>query len=186
MPEAREAGRDAGTAGRAARTPRGRAWRFWAWLGAAVLIVLLDQAAKAYFDSHLHYGERLHILPFFDFTLLHNSGAAFSFLAEGQGWQRWLFTAIAIGAAALIINLLRRDSGQPLFCSSLTAILGGAVGNVVDRIQHGHVVDFLLFYWRDWYFPAFNIADVAITCGAILLILDELLRVGRERRRRRL
>ena len=181
MPEAREAGRDAGAVG----TPRGRrAWRFWAWLGAAVLIVLLDQAAKAYFDSHLHYGERLHVLPFFDFTLLHNSGAAFSFLAEGQGWQRWLFTAIAIGAAALIINLLRRDSGQPLFCSSLTAILGGAVGNVVDRIQHGHVVDFLLFYWRDWYFPAFNIADVAITCGAILLILDELLRVGRERRRR--
>lgn len=168
----------------APRTRRPQAWRFWGWLAVALLIVVVDQSSKAYFDSHLQYGQRWHILPFFDFTLLHNAGAAFSFLAEGHGWQRWLFTLIALAAAGLIINLLRRDSGQRLFCASLTAILAGAVGNVVDRIQHGHVVDFLLFYWRDWYFPAFNIADVAITCGAALLILDELLRWRRERRRR--
>ncbi|GAB2895242.1 signal peptidase II [Paralcaligenes sp. KSB-10] len=157
--------------------------RFWGWLLGALLIVILDQLSKTYFNTHLQYAERWHLLPFFDFTLLHNNGAAFSFLAEGHGWQRWLFTAIALGAAALIINLLRRDPNQWLFCCSLMAILAGAVGNVVDRIQHGHVIDFLLFYWNNWYFPAFNIADVSITCGAILLILDELLRFRRERRR---
>ncbi|MEO6960093.1 MAG: signal peptidase II [Burkholderiaceae bacterium] len=156
--------------------------RLWIWMLGAVLIVGADQLAKAWFNGHLHYGERLHVLPFFDFTLLYNPGAAFSFLADGQGWQRWLFTAIALIAAGLIVHLLRRSLDQLLFCASLMAILGGAVGNVVDRIQHGHVIDFLLFYWNTWYFPAFNIADMAITCGAFLLILDELRRHRRERR----
>lgn len=156
--------------------------RLWIWMLGAVLIVGADQLAKAWFNGHLHYGERVRVLPFFDFTLLYNPGAAFSFLADGQGWQRWLFTAIALIAAGLIIHLLRRSLDQFLFCGSLMAILGGAVGNVADRIQHGHVIDFLLFYWDTWYFPAFNIADVAITCGALLLILDELRRHRRERR----
>lgn len=159
--------------------------RFWVWILGALVIIALDQLSKVYFDGHLQYGERWHLLPFFDFTLLYNTGAAFSFLADGHGWQRWLFTAIALGATGLIIHLLRRHPGQTLFCVSLTCILGGAIGNVVDRIQHGHVIDFLLFYWNSWFFPAFNIADIAITCGAILLVLDELLRVRREKSRAR-
>lgn len=160
--------------------PRHRA-RFWAWLAGAAAIVALDQASKLYINSHLQYGERLHVLPVFDITLLYNPGAAFSFLAGDGGWQRWLFTLIALAAAGLIIHLLRRNPSQTLFCASITAILGGAVGNVIDRLQHGHVIDFFLFYWHNWFFPAFNVADVAITCGAALLILDELLRMRRER-----
>src|SRR5690606_35792653 len=113
---------------------------------------------------------------------LYNPGAAFSFLASGQGWQRWLFTAIALCAVGLILHLLRRNPRQTLFCSSLTCILGGAVGNLIDRIQHGHVIDFFLFYWKGWSFPAFNVADIAITCGAALLILDEILRIRREKK----
>lgn len=157
----------------------------WPWLAGALLIIVLDQLTKVYFDSALQYGERWPVLPFFDFTLLYNPGAAFSFLADGQGWQRWLFTAIALAAVGLILHLLRKSPEQTLFCTSLMCILGGAIGNVIDRIQHGHVIDFLLFYWHPWYFPAFNIADVAITIGAILLILDELLRIRRERAQKR-
>lgn len=157
--------------------------RFWSWIAGALLIVIFDQISKLYFNTQLQYGERWPVLPFFDFTLLYNPGAAFSFLADGQGWQRWFFTAIALGATGLIIHLLRRSPAQTLFCASLMCILGGAIGNVVDRIQHGHVVDFLLFYWNSWYFPAFNVADIAITCGAILLVLDEVLRLRRDRRK---
>ncbi|NYT63634.1 lipoprotein signal peptidase [Alcaligenaceae bacterium] len=157
--------------------------RFWAWIAGALLIIVLDQTSKVYFNSQLQYGERWHVLPFFDFTLLYNPGAAFSFLADGQGWQRWFFTAIALGATGLIIYLLRRSPTQTLFCASLMCILGGAIGNVVDRIQHGHVIDFLLFYWKTWYFPAFNVADIAISCGALLLVLDEVLRLRRDKRK---
>jgi len=158
-----------------ARGPLGR------WLGLAALIIVLDQLTKLYFDNAFSYGQRLNVLPVFDFTLMYNRGAAFSFLASQEGWQRWLFTALGVVAAAVIVWLLRRTQGQPRFCLALTLILGGALGNVIDRVAYGHVVDFLLFYWRDWYYPAFNLADVAITCGAVLLVLDELLR-GRKNR----
>ncbi len=168
-------------AGALPRTP----WRMRTWLLGALLIIVADQITKMYFDSHLVYGERWPMLPFFDFTLLYNTGAAFSFLADGQGWQRWLFTAIGLGATALIINLLRRSPTQTLFCTSLMCILGGAVGNVIDRIQHGHVIDFLLFYWNTWHFPAFNVADIAISVGAALLVLDEVLRWRKSRRKAR-
>ncbi|NYT59480.1 lipoprotein signal peptidase [Alcaligenaceae bacterium] len=168
-----------------AKKKSSRALPFWAWISGALAIIVLDQITKVYFDQALQYGERWNVLPFFDFTLLYNPGAAFSFLADGQGWQRWFFTAIALGAIGLILHLLRRNPGQRLFCASLTFILGGAIGNVIDRIQHGHVIDFLLFYWDSWYFPAFNIADIAITCGAILLVLDEIRRMRREKRKSR-
>lgn len=158
-----------------ARGPLGR------WLGLAALIIVLDQLTKLYFDNAFSYGQRLNVLPVFDFTLMYNRGAAFSFLASEEGWQRWLFTMLGVVAAAVIVWLLRRTQGQPRFCLALTLILGGALGNVIDRVAYGHVVDFLLFYWRDWYYPAFNLADVAITCGAVLLVLDELLR-GRKNR----
>lgn len=161
-------------------TPSGRQrFGFWAWLLGALVIIVVDQQTKVHFDTLLQYGERRPVLPFFDFTLLYNPGAAFSFLADGQGWQRWLFTAIALCATGLILYLLRKNPGQRLFCASLTCILGGAIGNLIDRVQHGHVIDFLLFYWDTWFFPAFNVADVAITCGAILLVLDEILRMRR-------
>lgn len=154
------------------------------WLAVAAFIVVADQLTKYYFDTALNYGERWPVLPYFDFTLLYNPGAAFSFLAEGQGWQRWLFTAIAVGAIALILHLLRKHPHQRLFNTSLALILGGAVGNLVDRLYHGHVIDFLLFYWRQWHFPAFNVADITITVGAVLLVLDEVLRMAAERRRK--
>jgi len=158
----------------------GRGGALARWLGLAALIILLDQATKLYFDGAFAYGERLNVLPVFDLTLMYNRGAAFSFLASEQGWQRWLFTAFGVVASAVIVWLLRRHAAQRRFCLALTLIMGGALGNVIDRLAYGHVIDFLLFYWRDWYYPAFNIADVAITCGAVLLVADEFLR-GRRR-----
>jgi len=150
--------------------------RVGGWLALAALIIVLDQLTKVYFNTAFQYGERVNILPFFDFTLVFNRGAAFSFLASEEGWQRWFFTVLGCVAAMVIVWMLRRTHGQPRFSLALTLILGGAIGNVIDRVVYGHVVDFLLFYWNDWQFPAFNLADVGITCGAVLLVLDELLR----------
>jgi len=151
----------------------------WPWLLIAAAIAALDQASKIYVNAGFHYAERVNVLPVFDLTLLYNPGAAFSFLANAGGWQRWFFTALAAVAAVFIIWLLHRHRGQRRFNLALAVILGGAVGNLIDRSLHGHVVDFLLFYWRDWYFPAFNLADAAISGGAALLIADELLRARR-------
>jgi len=151
------------------------------WLALAAVLVVLDQISKYWFDATYQYGQRVAVLPFFDFTLLYNPGAAFSFLADGQGWQRWLFTVVALAVVGLILSLLRKHPQQKLFCSALTLVLGGAVGNLIDRVQSGHVVDFLLFYWNSWHFPAFNVADIAISCGAVLLIWDEVLRMRRVR-----
>jgi len=122
------------------------------------------------------------VLPsplFFNLVRVHNPGAAFSFLSDAGGWQRWFFTGIGLAASVLIVYLLRSHPGQRLFCFALTCILGGAVGNVIDRMLHGYVVDFLDFHWAGWHFPAFNLADSTITVGAACLILDELLRVRR-------
>ena len=109
------------------------------------------------------------------------TGAA-SVFGRGQGWQRWLFTGIAGVASIVILRLLWKHSEQPWFCTALACILGGAIGNAIDRLLYGHVVDFLLFYWKGWYFPAFNVADIAISVGAVFLLLDEILRWRRERR----
>lgn len=147
------------------------------WLVLAAVLILADQASKLVFDTMLVYGQRIHLLPFFDFTLLYNTGAAFSFLADASGWQRWLFTALGTGAAIVIVSLMRSHRSQPRFLAALALILGGALGNVIDRVAYGHVIDFLLFYWGNWYFPAFNLADTCITLGAMLLILDEILRM---------
>lgn len=151
------------------------------WLVLALVVIVVDQVTKVGFDNLLAYGERIRVLPFFDFILLYNRGAAFSFLAGADGWQRWFFTLLGVVAVPLLIWLIRRHRDQRLFCASLALILGGAVGNVIDRILYGHVVDFLLFYWNDWYFPAFNIADTAITAGAVLMIYDEIRRARRTR-----
>ena len=163
--------------GKSART--GGSWLLW--IGIAALIVLVDQFTKVLVLGSFQYGESLPITSFFNLVRVHNLGAAFSFLADAGGWQRWFFTGLGTLAALVMVWLLRAHAGQRLFCSAISFILGGAVGNVIDRLLHGYVIDFLDFYWGRWHFPAFNVADCAITVGAGLLILDELLRVRRGR-----
>jgi signal peptidase II len=141
-----------------------------AWLGIAFLIVLVDQLTKITVSKLFAYGETLPVTSFFNLVLVYNPGAAFSFLGNQGGWQRWFFTAIAVGAIGFILYLLKRHA----------LILGGAVGNVIDRLAYGHVIDFLDFYWRGWgHFPAFNVADIGISVGAFLFIVDELRRVNK-------
>ncbi|WP_110648561.1 signal peptidase II [Salinicola peritrichatus] len=145
----------------------------WLWLSLAV--VVLDLGVKALASAHLEYGRPLEVLPVFNLTLLHNTGAAFSFLAEHAGWQRWLFALIAIGASiGLTLWLSRLKRGETLTAISLTLVIGGAIGNLYDRLAHGYVVDYLSFHWGPYYYPAFNLADTAITLGAIGLILSSL------------
>jgi signal peptidase II len=160
--------------------------RLAAWLGLALAVVLLDQLTKTLVLGEFALGDSRTVSSFFNLVRVHNSGAAFSFLASADGWQRWFFVGIGALASGFIVWMLDRHPGQRLFCFAVSMILGGAVGNVIDRLLHGHVVDFLQFHWR-WlapvfpggYFPAFNLADSAITLGAICLIVDELRRVGR-------
>jgi len=151
------------------------------WLGLALGILIIDQFTKALILGFYHYGDTSHITSFFNIVRAHNTGAAFSFLARASGWQRWFFTAIGVAAAVMIIWMLRGHAGKKLFSFALACILAGAVGNVVDRLLHGYVVDFIQVHWHGWYFPAFNVADSAITIGAACLILDEFLRVRRTR-----
>lgn len=156
----------------------------WAvWLLLSAVIIALDQWSKAAIVGSYQLGDVTPITGFFNLVRTHNAGAAFSFLAGAGGWQRWFFTLIGVAAAVLITWMLRRHPGQKLFSFALAMILGGALGNVIDRVWHGHVIDFLDFHFA-WlrgifyagHFPAFNVADMAITAGAIGLILDELLR----------
>ena len=142
------------------------------WLSLSALVIVLDQLSKAWIGKHFAFGETLPVLSVFDLVLTHNTGAAFSFLNNAGGIQRWLFSIIAIAASAWIIWLLRKHSKQLLFGFALSMILGGALGNLIDRLAYGYVVDFLSFHWDQHYFPAFNLADSAITCGAFLLIVD--------------
>ncbi len=148
------------------------------WFGLGALVVILDQATKAVVLSRFAEGEQLPVIAgFFDLTLWYNRGAAFSFLAGHDGWQRWFFVGIALLASAFITFLLIRYRHQALFATGLSLVLGGAIGNLIDRLRLGKVVDFLLFYQGSWSFPAFNVADSAITVGAALLILDEVRRI---------
>jgi signal peptidase II len=151
------------------------------WLGSALILILIDQFTKILIVGYYPLGEGQAVTSFFNVVRAHNTGAAFSFLAGAAGWQRWLFTAIGVGAAGLIVWMLRAHAGQKLFSFALACILGGAIGNVIDRVRLGYVVDFLDFHLAGWHFPAFNVADSAITVGAACLILDELLRVRRAR-----
>lgn len=147
------------------------------WLGLALILLIADQFTKVLILGYYQLGDATYVTSFFNVVRVHNTGAAFSFLASASGWQRWFFTAIGIGAALFILWMLKSHAGQKLFSFALACILGGAVGNVIDRTLHGYVVDFLDFHYAGWHFPAFNVADSAITVGAICLVLDELLRV---------
>jgi len=153
----------------------------WLWLGWAAVVLIVDQFTKVLILGYYQLGDHTPVTSFFNVVRVHNAGAAFSFLAGAGGWQRWFFTGIALLAAAVILWLLKSHAGQKLFAFALSCILGGAIGNLIDRVLYGYVVDFLDFYWKSWHFPAFNVADSAITLGAACLILDELLRVRRGR-----
>ena len=143
------------------------------WLSIAAVVVALDQLTKMLVEHSLPLGSTVYVAPVLDLVHVRNTGAAFSFLAGASGWQRELFIAIAFAASIWIIwMLVRAERGQRVFCIGLSLILGGALGNVVDRFRLGGVVDFLYFHWGTHYWPAFNAADSAITCGAILLIID--------------
>ena len=154
------------------------------WLGIAFVILLADQFTKLLIVGSFSLGDSQTVTSFFNLVRVHNSGAAFSMLSTASGWQRWFFTGIGVVATGFILYMLRSHPSQKLFCFALALVLGGAVGNVIDRIAYGHVVDFLDFHW-DWlspvfyqgHFPAFNIADSAISVGAVCLILYELIRV---------
>ena len=164
-----------------ARKPTKSASGLWQWLGLALVILMADQFTKVLIVGTYQLGDSTLVTQFFNVVRVHNSGAAFSFLAGAGGWQRWFFTVIGVGAALLILWLLKSHAGQKLFSFAMACILGGAIGNVIDRLLYGYVVDFLDFHGLGWHFPAFNIADSAITVGAACLILDELLRVRRGR-----
>ena len=152
------------------------------WYLLSLAVIVLDHITKYLASAHLEYGELVTLLPVLDLTLLHNRGAAFSFLSDAGGWQRWFFAAIAVGASAWIAFWLQRlPAGKRWLAASLALILGGALGNLIDRVLLGHVVDFIFFHWKSSYFPAFNVADSAITLGAIMMVI-EILFLDREGR----
>jgi|SRR6516225_2312317 signal peptidase II len=152
----------------------------WLWLGIALAVVLLDQFTKALVVGDFRLGESRVVTSFLDLVRLENTGMAWSLLADAGGWQRWFFIALAVAASTFMVVLLRRNGAQKLFSFALAMVMGGAIGNVIDRIARGAVVDFISLHWHQAYtFPAFNLADSAITLGAICLLVDELLRVRR-------
>lgn len=158
------------------------------WLGLAALVIVLDQLTKVLIIGSFQLGDSHRVTSFFNLVRVHNSGAAFSFLAGASGWQRWFFVVLGLAASGFIVWMMRSHPGQKLFCFAVAMIMGGALGNVLDRLVHGYVVDFLQFHFdflsplfSGGFFPSFNLADSAITLGAGCLILDELLRVKRGR-----
>ncbi len=145
------------------------------WLVLSVLVLVIDQASKAHFENALSLYQQIVVIPdYFSWTLAYNTGAAFSFLADSSGWQRWLFALIAVVVSlVLVIWLKRLGRSETWLAIALALVLGGALGNLYDRIVLGHVIDFVLVHWQNrWMFPAFNFADSAITVGAIMLALD--------------
>jgi signal peptidase II len=145
----------------------------------ATVVLLADQFTKILILGHYQLGDSTVVTGFFNVVRVHNAGAAFSFLSDASGWQRWLFVGIGAVAMVLIVWMLRSNHTQRLFSAALALILGGAMGNVLDRLLYGYVVDFIDVHWAGWHFPAFNVADSAISLGAVALIVDELLRVRR-------
>ncbi len=156
-------------------------WGMARWLGLTLLALVLDQLTKAWASGALEYAQPLAVMPMFNLTLLHNTGAAFSFLAQAGGWQRWFFAGVALlVSVVLLVWLLRVRVGKGIEAAGLALILGGALGNLYDRVAYGYVVDFIDVYYQQWHWPAFNIADSAITLGVGLLLVDALLLARKE------
>jgi signal peptidase II len=152
----------------------------WLWL--SFFVIVLDQATKALVIGMVKLQEPIALLPILDIVYLENTGAAFSIFAEASGWQRWFFIVLASAVSLVLMVWLRRiRADQTLLALGLSLVLGGALGNVIDRVMHGYVVDFIYFHWRTWYFPAFNIADTAISIGAGCLLLDAFRESGQEK-----
>ena len=157
----------------------------WLWLGVAVMA--LDQWTKWLIVDRFEEFQQLVLLPVLEIMRLHNTGAAFSFLSNASGWQRWVFVGLGVAVSAGILVWLRRlpTKGQGMLAAGLSLIVGGALGNVIDRVLHGHVIDFIRVHWNEHYFPAFNVADSAITIGAALIVLDNLLELDRVRAKKK-
>jgi signal peptidase II len=145
-----------------------------AWIGLSGLVVLLDQITKQAITGWLEFGESVRVAPFFDLVLVYNPGAAFSFLSSASGWQRWFFVALALAISVWLVLLIRRHAEERLMPLTFALILGGAIGNVIDRVLHGAVIDFLYFHIGRYGWPAFNVADSAISVGVVLLVWDQL------------
>ena len=160
----------------------GRSGIRWLWI--SLLVIVVDQLSKLWIERTMSLGDSFVVLPILDIVRAHNTGAAFSFLADAGGWQRWAFTLLAVGVSIALVLWMRKLAlaTQGLLAFGLTLIVGGAIGNVIDRVEHGYVVDFVHAHWGPHYFPAFNVADAAISIGAVLVILDSLLE-GRARRK---
>ena len=172
----------------AKRSASGSAPGMAVWLGLALVVILADQLTKTLIIGAFELGDTRPVTSFFNLVRWHNTGAAFSFLAGASGWQRWFFVGLGLVASAFIIWMIRSHLSEKLFCFAVSMIMGGALGNVIDRLIHGYVVDFLQFrfsilepLFHGGFFPSFNVADSAITLGAVCLILDEILRVRRSR-----
>ena len=145
------------------------------WLALSVAIFVLDQFTKGWVSGNFEFGDRVGLIPHLNLVIMHNPGAAFSFLAEESGWQRWFFISVSsIISLGLIIWIMRMPRSKIWFAASLALILGGALGNLWDRVEFGYVVDFIDFYYNSWHWPAFNVADIAISVGAVSLILESL------------
>ena len=156
------------------QVPHARVWS--KWMGLALLVIVLDQLSKIYFNTQYQFGEMRDVIPgYFSFTLIYNPGAAFSFLRDAGGWQKYLFTLLALGVSAYLGWNIIRGRFSRLMNIAASFIMGGAIGNVIDRLAYGHVVDFILVHYQHrWYYPAFNLADSFICVGAVLMVLDSL------------
>ena len=146
------------------------------WLALALLVIVGDQASKLWVLSAFYLHEQLTVTSFINLTLVFNPGAAFSFLADAGGWQKWFFLGLAIAVSLWVLHTIRREPNETKQAAALSLIMGGALGNAIDRVAYGAVVDFLDVYWQHWHWPAFNVADSAICVGAILLVWDQMTR----------
>ncbi|MEE9356875.1 signal peptidase II [Candidatus Vondammii sp. HM_W22] len=145
------------------------------WLGLSLLVIGLDQVSKQLAESSMMVFERVPVIPFLNMTLAYNEGAAFSFLSDQGGWQRWLFAGLAIVVTLILVGWLGHLKSEKILAVSLSLVIGGAVGNLIDRLLYGHVIDFIDLYYQQWHWPAFNIADSAISVGVVLMLLDAFL-----------